>query len=511
MTATASADTLRSMRSWLLIVRFRSRAGLRAWRENAFVFAVLAPIVLGALVLVADRYLPLARERLASSLAATGAGAVGLLGVALAVILVALGVSRATEELFPGRIPTALLDPLPVPEGARFWAGWSVVLLGNGTAWGTLVAVLWLLGRGSEGTPPSITTFLAGAAGLALAFLPLASLQLLAAQLAVRSRLVRFGAAGLVGVVLAFAVILATRHPAFGFVAAPLAPSAWWLERGMTLALGLPVEAGTATRRALELLVASTVLAASSWGLSLRYRRRDLAAARALRTRQRSRAARFAARVVSVLPSPVRAQVVRDLLLVWRRFSPVVYVSAGLALACVGLIVNVVPGLAVEPYWRGRLGLVVAAFGVLACAALVPFLLRYEWPRFGFERAAGLAPTDVWKAKVWTARLLGLPGVVAGAIALLAVVPPGRAWWLASGELLLAGWVVASLIGVSTFEIVDRPMLGLVFGALLALAWAALMILYPGLLPFWLVGYVLVSGLIADRATHRVRFLDVIR
>lgn len=491
--------------SW--IVHYRVRAALRYLGANAFVLALLGPLIVGALFLIVDRGVLLIRDTV-QELVVTGGGALpGSVSLVGALLLTALGLGAAFDELYPKRDPRVLLDILPVTPLARLVVAWLACFVGNGLAWGGLGLLASLLGPdGPE--PPALAVLLQ----LALVFVPLTSMQLIVVLVAVRARLFRAGpvlVAGAIGVAL---VVAAPRTPALAAIAlAPWLAAAGQMEQALFRVLlpeGLPGHVWTGM---LAWATTSVVLAVLYGVLTVRWQRRDRVRAHALRSPGSGALGRWLLARTTWLGRPIAAQVVRDLLLVWRRFSPIVYVAAALTVLANLMVLFVLPTLGVNAFWHGRLALLGVVAGVLAQVALVPFVLRHELPRFGFERAAGLEAPRIWRAKLWLARFLALPPLALGVAVLGSVPQPGQAYGLAALELLLAAWVVSSLIGVATFEIADRPLLGLIFGALVALAFASLMIFYRQFLPFWLIGYFIVAGAIADRATHRVRFTEVIR
>ncbi len=494
--------------SWIL--RFRARSGLRYLGANAFVLAVLGPLIIGSLFLVVDRGVLLARDTVRDVAFAGTSALPGPGFLILSLLLTALGLGYAFDEMYPRRDPRILLDVLPVRAPVRFVVAWLACLVANGLAWGGMVLAASLLGADGPTLPPVDVW-----AHLALALLPLAGIQLIAVLATVRLQLFRAGPVLAGGAVLAAMAVLGARWPTLSaIVLAPWLATASQIERAFGVVLGVDLSA-ISTRAWVGgwplLAVTTLASAAVAYGLMARCQRGDRARAHALRPPGRGEFGDWLAHRLARLGPPIAAQVVRDVLLVLRRFSPIVYVAATLTILANLLVLFVVPTLGLGPFWHGRIALVGVVAGVLAQVALVPFVLRHELPRFWFERAAGVAAPQIWRAKLWLARLLALPPAGIGAVVLAAVPQSTSAYGIAILELVLAAWVVSSLIGVATFEIADRPLLGLIFSTLVALAWASLMIFYRQLLPFWLIGYAIVAGSIADRATHRVRFTEVIR
>lgn len=490
--------------AWIL--RFRVLAQARALRAEAFALAVLAPLVLGTLAVVGGRLLPLFGPGI-RRLLEPGAGGFGFAAMVLALLITAAGLGATFDELYPRQGRSLLLDCLPVALGPRFADLWSGRVFGLMPWLAGILVLAMLLARGAA--MPAWTLAGVWVLRVAGALVVLAGLQIVAVLV-----LVRFGAwrpAVLAGIA---AVLMV---PALGRPSAPVAivllpwrvPAA---QIGTVLAQAAGLEvAPRAHTSAWATCAAALMLMLLGALLAHRWQRRTRQSARAQAHGGSRRAGRWLARLARPLEPAPRALWVRDLLLVLRRFSPAVDVAAVLSLAALAAAASALR-LEGSAFWRARLAMLWIAAAVLALVALVPFVLRHQLPRAWIERAAGVAPAAIWRAKLWLARTLALPPALAGALALLALAPGDRlARALDAATVLAAAWMVASIIGLASFEIAERPGIGVVFGGLVAGAMAALLILYRALAPAWILGYLLLASTVADRATRRLRFTGVQR
>lgn len=510
---------------------------MRSWRRNAFVLLAVLPLVLGTLTAIIDRFLPFAESSLRALLVGDSDVAVRA-GLVLALLMTGIGLGASAELLFPRRGRALMLDLMPVGVGARFADAWLARVLGLLPLLAGLLVVALLVAR-PEGMPPA-STLLAWAWRLTCVGIALAGLELVAVLILVRVRGWRpLVIVGLGALLLAAAILPASAASQRGDLAgavrlgarvvlAPWAPPA--AQIGAVLTDAVAVGAGSSQAGAEQTSMAAAAAAAPllpvtavgmlyaliGAGLALRWLRREresaLAQARGGPRRGGRLLDRLAARRIPALRAPApRALWVRDLLLVLRRFSPAVDVAAIVAAAALCLA-TVTLHLQIATFWRSRFALLTISLAVLALAALVPFVLRHQLPRAWLERTSGVEPTAIWRAKLWLARALGLPAAVVGA-GLLLTLGPGdlAARGLDAATALLAAWMITTIIGLACFEIAERPVVGLVFGGLVAGALVALLILYRNLAPAWIAGYFLLANTISDRATRRVRFTEVAR
>ncbi len=479
------------MRCTVHILRYRWRS-LRRWLgAHVFQLLFLGPMIVGGGLWVLDRLLRHARELLPGGLP-KGAELV------LALVLTATFLPAAARELYDRR-GGGLLDPLPVPEGARFDA--ACVALGARTL--PVCGVLLLAASALAPVPVAAGRLLGWGLRLEAALVALALVQVAATVVIVRLRLLTTPRLLACGGVLMLAALAA---PA---AARPLLLP--WLAPAAQLGAVLGAAAGGEAPAAGLLPLALTMVASYLVGrwLYRRWHRADLEAFEHLTRPGRAWTPRWPRRWHR-RPRPLAAQVRRDLLLVLRRFSPAVHLAVALALLFQAAALAAAAGLDAGSPWRDRVAVTGGTLSVLALVALVPFLLRHQLPRLWLERATGVALELVWQAKLWLAGILALPPFLIGVAVLHAVSGGGpAATWASVAQLAAASWIVASILGLAVFEIAEQPLLGLAFSSLVALALAALIVFYPAAWWLWLAFYAYLAGQIAGRATRRVRMTEL--
>ncbi|MBI5137124.1 MAG: hypothetical protein HZA24_07270 [Nitrospirae bacterium] len=169
----------------------------------------------------------------------------------------------------------------------------------------------------------------------------------------------------------------------------------------------------------------------------------------------------------ALLPPPWRPLVARDLLVLARGGVPGAGVNALLAVFALGWAVWV------ALTGGTREGLLAVALAAWALSATVAPLLAGQWRALWLARDAGVSATDLWRAKVAVAVLLGtLPGLVAAAC------------WLpvAPGTALLCPVLAAAVglaVGAAVMEGDGRPLLHGVASLMLALGVGVLALLGP--------------------------------
>jgi hypothetical protein len=134
----------------------------------------------------------------------------------------------------------------------------------------------------------------------------------------------------------------------------------------------------------------------------------------------------------------------------------------------------------------------------VSLASVLPVLVYYQLPHMWLERATGATGADVWKAKLWYARLVTLPivlivyavGGVAGMVSgqgggvPLTYVAPLLA------ECLWLWWLVSTAVGALAFEMPDRPELAIVLALTVSVSTGALAaVLWPMGLAFYGMGF----------------------
>lgn len=463
----------------------------RQLRSQAFELFVLGPIVLGGALMIADRYLMVGAPYLAGLLSGeTGALRLGLLAAMVFAALAAAGVFR---ELYGERAGASLYDILPVAEKQR------LLLAALASAVAALPAsLLWTAGGyGLSYWMKTEPLPLAQAWGLSfLAFWSLVLLDFLLVQLALRLGLLRAAALAIMA-----AALLG------GWVFAPASPLLLpWRLPGDLLAgvwsagLGPQQAAAAAGRPLLPLLALASVCASAAGALFLLYRKEDAGRAQALVAGSR------ALRLLPAAKSPAGALVRRDLLLVLRRFSPLVPIAFAASLGMLALLPLLVARSGLEPMPLARS---FSAGGVLAAAAwvaLLPYLLAGQLRTFWLESSVGATAAQLAKAKALTSLLLAAPAALVAAGLALRLLPSEGG--LTAIAILCAALTLAVSMGLAIWETPYEPAIGLVYGLLIGGAIAALFVLAPAGWPFWLVAYVYLAVQLLGRVRQRIAVLE---
>jgi hypothetical protein len=204
------------------------------------------------------------------------------------------------------------------------------------------------------------------------------------------------------------------------------------------------------------------------------------------------------------LPQRVRALLVRDLSLTLRIFSSAVYVAVAISLLAILLLLTLLftgslpsveetlgglkgLGWMSATWYPAALAVKFATLLVVTClASIVPVLVTHQIPHVWLERAVGASGQDLWLAKLWYARLLTLPPVIAIYVMSVPAILTGGAIFPLSyllpllAECLWLWWLASSIAGALAFEMPDRPGLALVLTLSLSLSTGALtVILWP--------------------------------
>jgi len=497
------------MRTTLFILRYRLRAFLRGVRAHGFEIFFLGPMIVGGALWVADRNLGHLREPLTTLFEAQLAGqslfgAQMLNPVSLSGVLlwIALGMPATLRELYGQRRVGGFLDTLPISERSRFHASLGVEL--TRTLPTVLVLLVALGALGGQLVPNA--TVMGERIWRLLAALPCLVLARLVAALVVAhwrhpEQIAQIGRwlAGAAGLGLA----LVAPYPAFRLLLLPLLAPTTQLEITAFAALGVAGRTFGVWAELWTLALTTVGLYVVALPLYLAWHRRDLEIARRLMTVGENRRLRTRGLCWPWLIN-------RDAKLILRRFSPAVLTSASLALIVQGGVLTVLFDPEMPALWRQRLAVCGITISVLAIVALLPFLLKFQLPRFWIEKSTGVDLDQVWKTKLWTAALLALLPWATGSLLLIAAPDLElTARLTALLQLAATSWVIASIIGLAVFEIAAQPLLGLVFGSLVSLAVAGLFIFYPPASWLWIPLYGYVASQIAGRATRRVRLLEV--
>lgn len=482
-----------------LLIGAALRERQRWARQHLYALLVLSPLVGGMTYFTLARVVSYAPQ----GWQPTPAWGLAVMSLAVAALKV-LSMSRASAELFHLRRPEAVLDALPAAPETHLHAALAArAARTSAIALAALVARAFLLDGEEnvlEALPPLVAFVLV-----------VAPAELFAALNWIhrghrRGRARAFAALAVLAPCCALAgvlLLLAVRPAAL-----PGGAGAWWWLMPAGGLCGVALYA--LTRR-----------------LHARWRAADIEYAKRLQAGGGdfdSRAVRAVAE--RVRRRPVAALLARDLKLTLRAFSSAVYVAALLAALWVALLAVMlstdwVPASYMLPPGGGEasglgawfeltwLAPAVAAkvacvLAALSLVSLLPVLVSHQLPHLWLERAAGAVGEDLWRAKMWYARLVTLPApLLAWACCVLAGGVP-----LAYAPALLAEcvwlwWLVSTLAGSLAYEVPEQPSLALV------LMWFAG--LSGGLLTAWLWPAGLAAGMAisqaAERGPHRAHFL----
>jgi hypothetical protein len=437
-----------------LITRAAWLEGLRWAREHLYVLLVLGPLVLGMTYFGVGRMVSGAEWSLSSQQAIA-------LAVLVAGYLLVSSMSRAAAELYHTRRPESLFDTLPIGAETLLAAALVRRIVGS-----VGVAAVAAVARGLLGGGP---WDLVSLPAIALLVLVLSLGELFAAL-----EWVHWG----------------SRRKVSKAAAGVALGGACALVAGLLLLAVVRPDRLTEGSRLIALVAGLTMtfaLAPLVFALHGRWRVGDLEHAKRLHARDRwgGWAERVARRASGGKPIPaVSAQLARDLRLTLRGFSSAVYaVGTVAALWLVALLavletVEFPAPLAAAQSWAGATWLpavlATKAACVLACVSLVclvPVLVAHQVPHLWLERVTGAHASEVWRAKLYYARVLALPaalatwavGVFGGAVPVFYTIP-------LLAEHLWLWWIVSTLAGGLAYEMPDQPGLSVVLVACACLA-----------------------------------------
>lgn len=451
-----------------LITGAGAREGLRWARQHLYTLLILTPLVLlmtyagvGSMVREHAEWEP-----------SPGAGVT--LAMLVAACLVALSMSRASAELYHLRGPESVFDTLPVSVNTHLLSA-----LVRRIARTTAVALVALVARATlESGTAATGAWLLPSGALFVVLLALVETQAALAWIHWSHRRRRAQAALMLAVLLPS--VAACGLLLLMIVAPEKLPARF--HAGM-LAVGAMLSA------ALYFLVG---------GLHRRWRASDSEYAKRLGTggRRNPGGSRLLSRLFK--SPPIAAQLARDLRLTRRGFSSAVYASAGIAaLLCVVLLAALttdwlprsVARTGFEATWLPPVMAVKFATALMTAtlAALLPVLVAHQTPHLWLERSAGATGAELWRAKLWYARLVTLPaplvawmaGALSGGVPLFYVLP-------LLGEVLWLWWLVGTVAGTLAFEMPRQPGLaiilmtcaGLAAGFIVSLFWPIGLALY---------------------------------
>ncbi len=360
------------------------------------------------------------------------------------VVLTAFGLAAWTaafwpstlREIAPARAAAACLDALPVPASARFHVAFAVCFFRN-AVFAALLLAAW---SPDHLRGPAPYAFSALAAGLQLALVSVYRFQGKTAA-----------------AVLGLGLTAAAAGAWTALPAALAAALAWAAAR--SLSGGQPLELAAGSRQSMS-----------------RRRRGSLAAPRR--------------------PGAIRSQLLRDLLLTRRFFSPAVFFAAAGALAALALAWDLRDSAGAR--WSAAIVLAGCALAALALSSLAPLLLRWQIPRFWLERSSPVQADSIWKTKVRYASFVSLPPALV-ALPMLAALP-GENFAVLAAQAPVVALTVSSAVVLLMFEAVDRPALGLTLAGLLGFGFAGSYVLFWEYAPWVVLLHAYALHALANRA-----------
>lgn len=468
----------------LLLIRASARAGMRWAKQHVYSLLILGPVVIGISYFTAWRLAGNLPEWEASPSLIVAIAALFEIG------LVALSLSRTSAEIFHVRRPESYFDALPLRVSSHLHAA-----LATRIAKTAVIAIAASIARSTFGDAESFLTL---DLVLMFCFVTITAL----CQVVAALNWIHWGHKRSPFAAIEAELILAISATLAGFV------------------IALFFERGYFTRTTAQWLIAGCVvwivlLYVFANRLHKRWRSSDIEYARRLQTPNRS--TDFITRAIRRrLPQIVAAQLARDLQLTLRGFSSAVYVVVAVAAIwtlamAVALATDFLPTVLPSSRWLDATWLpqviavkLVCVLAVVSLGSLLPVLIAYELPHFWLERAAGTTGLDIWRAKLWYARLITTPAplLVWFAAAVTGKLP---AFYLLPllAECLWLWWLVSSLMGALSFEMPTRPELAIIVTASMGFAMGLLASL---LWPVGLIAYPQVMHSLTDRGRHRTRY-----
>lgn len=468
----------------LLLIRASARAGLRWAKEHVYAWLILGPVVVGISYFTAWRLAGNLPEWESSPKLTIAIAALFEMG------LIALSLSRTSAEIFHPRRPESYFDALPIPVSSHLHAA-----LATRTVKTLVIAIAAAIARSTFGEAGSSRTL---DLVLAFCFVTITSLSQVVAAL----NWIHWGHKRNPRAAIEAVLMLAISTTLAGFV------------------LALFFERAYFTPAFEQWLIVSCVvwivlLYALANRLHQRWRSSDLEYAKRLQTPNRSTDLITRA-IRRRLPRIVAAQLARDVQLTLRAFSSAVYVVFAVAAIwtlamAVALATDFLPAIPPSSRWLDATWLpqvmavkLACVLAVVSLGSLLPVLIAYELPHLWLERAAGTTGLDIWRAKLWYARLITIPaplfiwfaGAITGKLPAFYVLP-------LLAECLWLWWLVSSLMGALSFEMPTRPELAIIVTGSMGFAMGLLASL---LWPIGLIAYPQVMHSLTDRGRHRTRY-----
>lgn len=468
----------------LLLIRASALAGLRWAKEHVYAWLILGPVVVGISYFTAWRLTGNLPEWEASPSLIIASAVLFEMG------LIALSLSRTSAEIFHLRRPESYFDALPIPLSSHLHAA-----LATRTVKTLVIAIAAVIARSTFIEAESFRTL---DVVLMFCFVAITSLSQVLAAL----NWVHWGHKRNVRAAIEAVLTVAISATLAGFALA------LFFER--------PYFIPAIERWVIVSCVAWIVLLYTlSNRLHRQWRSSDLEYAQRLQTPNRS--TDFITRAIRCrLPRIVAAQLARDVQLTLRGFSSAVYVIVALAAIwtlalAVALATDFLPAVPASSRWLDATWLpqvmavkITCVLAVASLESLLPVLIAYELPHLWLERAAGTTGLDIWRAKLWYARLITIPapfliwlaGAITGQLPAFYILP-------VLAECLWLWWLVSSLMGALSFEMPTRPELAIIVTVSLGFALGLLASL---LWPVGLIAYPQVMHSLTARGRHRTRY-----
>ncbi len=485
-----------------LILGYRGRAAGRALSRHAFAATVLAPMIIVGSWFVLEPVFERVAQYLDNAAASWSQGDLLATAGAAAIALLVFGIPSTVQALFGLRSPDQYLDALPVPSQARFHAALLTTLARAAVLWTVALALLAVAARTAGVAIPDDVWATAAAAWVETALA-----QLVVALVLAKLRLLR-GLRMALPALVALGLVVALRfEPAAVAGLAPLAGMIGFWQAALGAALS--IEPGLAALNgwllhaaAIAILYPLALWLYGAWRDELRE------AVEQATARKRRLLAAAAPLLAFRVGRPLAAQVLRDLRLTLRVFSPVVFVAGGGALLCLAFAARALATDLVPAVWTGPLLLVCEGLACLCLAALAPILLQQQLPGLWAERAIGVKAEDLANAKARYALWAACPAML-GALALSSRLDLEPLLWGFFAVRIVLVWIAAStVIGILSIDIAPSPVIGLLLCGAFAMALCGMYML-DDFWPLGLMFYAYVMPYLRERAEAAAEHLGV--
>ena len=489
---------------WLL--RFKSIVFRRWLTSNLYTTIWLGGIILGGFWMMLTPYLEMLQKFLATHSQRYQFGDGLVVTVGLMVLLVVFSFSSTLQDVYATRTADSYLDGLGVTTPARFALTVVTRFLKNVPS---LLIVAGLCAVLRPVPTVGLATLAELGPPLLAGWIYLTALQIASVLLLVHVRWCtpRKLIGLLAGILTATALVSWSK--VFLVFLFPLVPAAGALESVLTGML----HPGSGRQFGYEIglpLAAGVLVLECARRMFTHWRMDDRGMAQEFSEIRRPLFNWIVERLLRRQEPPVRAQILRDLALCRRGFSPAVLMSPAFAILFqFGALSLIGRRLISEDIfeWVFLLGVMFSAFSLIA---LAPLLLKYQLSYFWIEKSIGLSPEHLAESKLVLSRLFGF---AAFGLACLAVVGYPATSLLATLVLLLKAAVVcyttASLVGILLFEVAARPLISLILCGVAASIIAGLFIFYWVGWPLWVYMYLYLMHNLRERVKTRVFFTEV--